>query len=136
MESVCERLSQRHHISFVLTGAPNPAVSCRLAQLDLRYYSPDSGHIVKGDLGTGKVRYTDAIYMNPDEPYPLLKRIESEGKFSRYMPGGTMSFVPIEGNFAQKKTLIDFIQAVFRDTGNSQIYFTPDTSANVFNFLK
>jgi ribonucleoside-triphosphate reductase len=137
MESVCERLSQRHHISFVLSGYPNQAISSRLARLDLRYYSPDSGYVVKGDLGTGKVYYTDSIYMNPgEESFPLLERIRIEGIFSRYMIGGTISRVPVHGNFSHKKSLVDFILAVFRETENSQIYFTPDSSANVFNFLK
>jgi anaerobic ribonucleoside-triphosphate reductase len=129
MASVCERLAQRHHISFVLSGFPNQAVSSRLARLDLRYYSPDSGYVVKGDLGSGKVYYTDAIAMNPDKKYPLLKRMNLEGKFSRYMPGGTVSCVPVEGNFAHKKEIVDFITSVFRDTQNVHIYFTSETSS-------
>ncbi|MCP4404547.1 MAG: anaerobic ribonucleoside-triphosphate reductase [bacterium] len=136
MESVCERLSQRHHISFLLTGVPNPVVSSRLARLDLRYYSPESGHVIKGNLGNGSVRYTDSIYMNPDESYPLLKRMKQEGTFCRYMPGGSMSQIPVEGQFRQRKELVDFIGIVFRDTEASQIYFTPDASSNVFNLLK
>ena len=136
MESVCERLSQRHHISFLLTGVPNPGVSSRLARLDLRYYSPDSGHVIKGSLGNGSMRYTDSMYMNPDESYPLVKRMKQEGAFCRYMPGGSMSQIPVEGRFSQRKELVDFIGAVFRDTETSQIYFTPDASSNLFNFLK
>ena len=136
MQSMCERLSQRHHISFVLSGFPNQTVSSRLARLDLRYYSPDSGHVVKGDLGNGKVHYTDSIYMNPNATYPLLDRIKIEGIFSSYLHGGTISWVPVQGNFSHKKSLVDFILAVFRDTENSQMYFTPDASANLFNFMK
>ena len=136
MHSMCERLSQRHHISFALSGFPNQAASSRLARLDLPYYSPDSGHVVKGDLGSGKVHYTDSISINSDETFSLLDRIKIEGMFSRYMPGGVISWVPVKGNFSHKKSLVDFITAVFRETENSQIYFTPDASANVFNFLK
>lgn len=136
MESVCERLSQRHHISFVLGGFPNQAVSSRLARLDLRYYSPDSGHVVKGDLGSGKVHYTDSVCMNSYEEYPLLKRMKIEGSFSRHMPGGSMSRVPVKGNFAHKKEVVDFIMAVFRETEISQMYFTPDSSSNSFIFMK
>ncbi|PIE36051.1 anaerobic ribonucleoside-triphosphate reductase [candidate division KSB3 bacterium] len=136
MQSVCERLSQRHHISFVLAGMPNPEVSSRLARLDLRYYSPDSGHIVKGDLGQGKVWYCDGMYMNPDESYPLLKQMTIEGKFSAYLPGGTLSQVTMAENFHQKKSFIDFVTAVFQKTENARIYFASDKSANVFNSLK
>jgi len=136
MQSVCERLSQRHHISFVLSGMPNPMVSSRLARLDLRYYSPDSGHIVKGDIGQGKVWYCDGMSMNPIESYPLLKQMEIEGRFSAYLPGGTLSQVAIQDNFPHKKSLIDFMTTVFQRTDNSHLYFTPDKSANVFNLLK
>lgn len=136
MHSMCERLSQRHHITFVLNGFPNQAVSSRLARLDLRYYSPDSGHVVKGELSSGNVYYTDSIYMNPAETHALLDRIQIEGKFSRDLPGGSISWVPVKENFSHKKSLVDFILAVFRETENSQIYFTPNTSANLFNFLK
>lgn len=136
MQSMCERLSQRHHISFVLSGFPNQAVSSRLARLDLRYYSPDSGHVVKGELGNGSVHYTDAIYMDPGEKYSLIERMRIEGLFSPYLPGGSISWVPVKGNFSHKKSMVDFIPAVLRETKNYHIYFTPDTSANLFNFLK
>jgi ribonucleoside-triphosphate reductase len=136
MESVCERLSQRHHISFALCGVPNQTISSRLARLDLRYYSPDSGYVVKGDLGTGKVYYSDSIYINQDEKCPLLKRMSIEGKFSQYMTGGSMSWVPVKKNFATKKALVEFIMAVFQKTEMSQIYFTPNDSANSLNFIK
>ncbi len=136
MESVCERLSQRHHISFVLGGFPNQAISSRLARLDLRYYSPDSGHVVKGDLGSGKVHYTNSICMNQYVESPLLKRMKVEGSFSCHTPGGSMSRVAVNGNFSHKKEVVDFIMAVFRETEIFQIYFTPDASSNSFNFMK
>ncbi len=84
MQSVCERLSQRHHISFLLNGTPEQTASSRLARLDLRYHSPDSGYVVKGDLGTGKVHYSDAVSINQYEAYPLLKRMQVEG--ARFCP--------------------------------------------------
>ncbi len=144
MQSMCDRLSQRHHISFVLSGFPHQSVSSRLARLDLRYHSPDSGHVVKGDLGSGNVYYTNAIYMNPDDTgqagsqkgSSIINRMQVEGKFARHLPGGTISWVPIEENFSHKKLLLDFISAVFRDTENTHIYFTPTNSANLFHFLR
>jgi ribonucleoside-triphosphate reductase len=135
MQSMCQRLSQRHHISFVLSGFPNQAVSSRLARLDLRYYSPDSGHVVKGELSNGTVHYTNSIYMDPGEKHALLDRLMVEGLFAPYLPGGSISWVPIKGNFSHKKSLVDFMLAVLHETKNPHIYFTPDTSANLFNFL-
>lgn len=136
MQSICERLSQRHHISFVLTGYPNHPVASRLARLDLRYHSPDSGHFIKGVLSNGHVYYTDSMYMNPLASASVLDRIKIEGLFSRLLSGGSISWVPVKENFSHKKSLIDFILAVFRETENSHLYFTPDMSANLFNFLK
>ena len=136
MQSVCERLSQRHHISFLLNGTPNQTASSRLARLDLRYYSPDSGYVVKGDLGAGKVHYSDAVSMNQYETYPLLKRMQVEGRFCPYLGGNSLSWIPVEGLFSQKKPLVDFIMAVFEQTEISQIYFTPDASANSLKFLR
>lgn len=136
MQSVCERLSQRHHISFLLNGVPNQTASSRLARLDLRYYSPDSGYVVKGDLGTGKVHYSDAVSINQYETYPLLKRMQVEGRFCPYLGGNSLSWIPVEGLFSQKKSLVDFMIAVFEQTEISQIYFTPDASANSLKFLQ
>ena len=132
-QSVCERLSQRHHIAFALSGIPNPAASSRLARLDLRYFSPDSGHVVKGDLSSGTVWYCDGICMNPDAPYPLLKRMQIEGVFSRYLTGGAMSQVLTGARFSQTSELIEFLAAAFRETDITHIYFLPDTAVNPFN---
>ncbi len=136
LSSVCERLSQRHHISFSLTGFPSESASSRLARLDLRYHSPDSGYVVKGDLGSGKVHYTDSICVNPSIDYPLLKRMKIEGSFSQYLHGGVISKVPVKGTFAHKKDLITFLTAVLQDTDISQIYFPPEASSDTLNFLK
>ena len=136
MESVCERLSQRHHISFVLTGFPNQAVASRVARLDLRYYSPDSGYVVKGDLGTGNVYYSDGICMNPAESSPLKQRIATEGRFVPYLRGGALSKVVVADQFTEKSTLIDFIISIFKETEHTQIYFAPHATTNVFNFVK
>ena len=133
-QSVCERLSQRHHIAFALSGMPNPAASSRLARLDLRYYSPDSGHIVKGELGSGAVWYCDGIYMNPAAPYPLLKRMQVEGMLSRYLSGGAMSQVVTSAHFSQKREVIDALTAAFRETELTHLYFLPDPAENLFNW--
>ncbi|PID58063.1 anaerobic ribonucleoside-triphosphate reductase [candidate division KSB3 bacterium] len=135
MESVCERLSQRHHISFLLTGLPNPGASSRLARLDLRYYSPDSGHVIKGDLGSGHVHYTDSMYMNSHEDDSPLQRMKHEGAFCRYLSGGSVSHVSAEGHLSQRKGLVEFINAVYRTTETAHIYFSPDNSSKVFNYL-
>jgi ribonucleoside-triphosphate reductase (formate) len=136
LNSVCERLSQRHHISFVLGGTPNRAISSRLARLDLRYYSPESGYVVKGNLGNGNVYYTDSTFMNPQERYPLLKRMNFEGRLSGYLPGGSMSYIATADYFSHKKELAEFLTAVFRDTQNSHIYFSSPSTANPFVFMK
>ncbi len=134
MQSVCNRLSQRHHISFVLGGLPNPAVSSRLARLDLRYHSPESGHIVKGDLASGTVSYCDGIYMNPAAACPLLKRMQIEGSFALHLNGGTISHILVGQHFSQKRDLMEFITAIYSETDAPCVYFLSDPSVDLFNW--
>ena len=82
------------------------------------------------------MHYTDSVCMNQYAEYPLLKRMKIEGGFSKYLHGGAVSKVAVKGNFGHKKDLINFLTAVLQETDISQIYFTPDTSSNSFNFLK
>lgn len=131
MQSVCNRLSQRHHISFALGGMPNFAASSRLARLDLRYYSPDSGHIVKGDLASGKVWYGDGIYMNPDAACPLLKRMQIEGNFAKLLTGGSMSHIIVERHFSQKRDLIEGIAAIYHETDAPCVLFRSENSTDM-----
>ena len=87
---------------------------------------------------SGALRVCKLLSENPDryEDAPLLKRMQVEGRFCQYLGGGALSWVPVEGVFAQKKPLADFIMAVFEQTEISQIYFTPDASANSLKILR
>ena len=54
MKLSIDRLAERHGMRFVLEQTPAESTAYRFAKLDLKYHSPRSGHIVKGDLSRGR----------------------------------------------------------------------------------
>src|SRR4030065_2936970 len=58
MKLVVEKLSERYGMHFVLEQTPAECTAYRFAKLDLKYHSPNSGHIVKRDISTGEDLYT------------------------------------------------------------------------------
>jgi ribonucleoside-triphosphate reductase len=47
----------------------------------MRYFSPTSGRVVKGDVASGEVYYTNSTHLNVKVPMNPIERVLNEGLF-------------------------------------------------------
>ena len=64
MNLLTEKIRRQEKMKIVLEQTPAESTSYRFARLDLRYFSPASGRVMKGDIATGEVYYTNSTHLN------------------------------------------------------------------------
>jgi ribonucleoside-triphosphate reductase len=93
MKLLVERFSQRYGMHFVLEQTPAESTAYRFAKLDLKYHSPKSGYIVKGDISRGEVYYTNSTYLNNAAVLNPIERVRQEGLFHPLIEGGALTHI-------------------------------------------
>jgi ribonucleoside-triphosphate reductase len=132
MKLIVEKFSQRYGMHFVLEQTPAESTAYRFAKLDLKYHSPKSGHIVKGDISRGEVYYTNSTYLNNSAVLNPIERVKQEGLFHPLIEAGALTHVWLGEARPSKESLANFVIKTFQHTQNDQIAFSPEfTTCNV-----
>lgn len=132
MKLTVEKLSQRYGMRFVLEQTPAESTAYRFAKLDLKYHSPKSGHIVKGDITRGEVYYTNSTYLNNSAVLNPIERVREEGLFHPLIEAGALTHIWLGEAKPSKSSLANFVIKTFQRTQNDQIAFSPEfTTCNV-----
>jgi len=126
MKLLVDRFSQRHAMRFVLEQTPAESTAYRFAKLDLRYHSPKSGHIVKGDISKGEVYYTNSSYLNNAAVLNPIERVRQEGLFHPLIEAGALTHIWLGEARPSKTSLANFVMKTFQLTQNDQIAFSPE----------
>ena len=64
IQKMAARLGRQHGMRFILEQTPAESTAYRFARLDLKYHSPRSGHLVRGDIARGEMYYTNSTQLN------------------------------------------------------------------------
>jgi ribonucleoside-triphosphate reductase len=132
MKLMVEKLSERYRMRFVLEQTPAESTAYRFAKLDLKYHSPKSGHIVKGDISKGEVYYTNSTYLNNSAVLNPIERVRQEGLFHPLIEAGALTHIWLGEAKPPKSSLANFVIKTFQWTQNDQIAFSPEfTTCNL-----
>jgi len=126
MKLLTDKIKRQDGIKVVLEQTPAESTSYRFARLDLRYFSPASGKVVKGDVSTGEVYYTNSTHLNVKTHLNPIERVTSEGIFHPLIEAGSISHVWLGESQPSKEAIADFVIKTFRLTNNDQIAFSPE----------
>ncbi|MGQ9645754.1 MAG: anaerobic ribonucleoside-triphosphate reductase [Thermodesulfobacteriota bacterium] len=132
MKLTVEKLSQRYGMHFVLEQTPAESTAYRFAKLDLKYHSPKSGSVVKGDITKGEVYYTNSTYLNNSAVLNPIERVREEGLFHPLIEAGALTHIWLGEAKPSRSSLANFVIKTFQWTQNDQIAFSPEfTTCNV-----
>lgn len=126
MKTVADRLSRRTGIEFILEQSPAESAAGRFARLDLRYHSPFSGRVTKGDLSKEEVYYTNSTCLAASATIPALQRVQWEGAFHPLIEGETLTPVWLGENLVSPDSISEFLHEVYQGSNCRQLVFTPE----------
>lgn len=122
----CQRLAKEHNIRLIIEQTPAESTAYRLAKLDLEYYPDQAGQVVKGDIGTNAVYYTNSTYLNISIPIDPIDRVYLEGKFHDMIEAGALTHVWLADSRPPKESIANFVLKTYQNTRNAQIAFSPE----------
>jgi ribonucleoside-triphosphate reductase (formate) len=126
MHAEAERLSRLQGMHFLLEQTPAETTAYRFARLDLKYFSPEAGHHVRGNLAAGEIYYTNSTQLPVSAPVSPMERAKKEGMFHPLIRGSVMTNVWLGDFIPDPGKLADFVSHVFFDTLNDYLLFSPE----------
>jgi len=126
LKLLADKIKSQENMRLVLEQTPAESTSYRFAKLDLHHLSPASGRVVKGDISSGEVYYTNSTHLNVSAPMNPIERVTNEGLFHPLIEAGSISHVWIGESMPSKGAIADFVTKTFRYTLNDQIAFSPE----------
>jgi ribonucleoside-triphosphate reductase len=126
MKLTAERLGTKYGMHFVLEQTPAESTAYRFARLDLRDHAPLSGAVVKGDISSGEIYYTNSTYLNVASDINPLERVEREGRFHPLIEAGALTHIWLGESRPDSGSLANLVTKIFRHTSNDQVAFSPE----------
>ncbi|RLB08281.1 MAG: anaerobic ribonucleoside-triphosphate reductase [Deltaproteobacteria bacterium] len=126
MKLLADKMSKKYGMRFVLEQTPAESTAYRFAKLDLRFHSPQAGHIVKGDIARGEVYYTNSTYLSNAAVINPIERVRQEGLFHPLIEAGSLTHIWLGEAKPSPESLANFVTKTFMHTQNDQIAFSPE----------
>jgi len=126
MKMKAENLMKEHGMKFVLEQTPAESTAYRMAKLDYSYFPLQTSQVVKGDVGSNSIYYTNSTYLNISEPISPIERVKKEGMFHPMIQAGSLTHIWLGESKPAPESISNFVKKVFRNTTNDQIAFSPE----------
>ncbi|MGQ9513952.1 MAG: anaerobic ribonucleoside-triphosphate reductase [Thermoproteota archaeon] len=126
MKKEAEALGEKYGMRFLLEQTPAESTAYRLATLDLTHYNEKAKDVVKGNVGSGDVYYTNSTYMNVGVKMSPIERVKKEGLFHPLIEAGSLSHIWLGEARPNPESISNFVMKTFKNTLNDQITFSPE----------
>jgi len=131
MKIKCDEMTKKYGIHFVLEQTPAESTAYRFAKLDMEHYRSHAEKVIKGNMGSREMYYTNSTYFNVSHPMNPIDKVKQEGLFHPLIDAGALTHVWLGESKPSPASIANFVKKTFRETQNSQIAFSPEfTSCN------
>jgi ribonucleoside-triphosphate reductase len=129
MKLKCQELSEKFDLHFVLEQTPAESTAYRFAKLDLEHYPKEAVAVMKGNVKTKEMYYTNSTYFNVSYPLNPIDRVKQEGVFHPLIDAGALTHVWLGESQPNPESIANFVIKTFKHTQNAQIAFSPEFTA-------
>jgi anaerobic ribonucleoside-triphosphate reductase len=126
MKVEAQKWEDKLGMRFVIEQTPAETTSYRFARLDLKYFSPEAGHFVRGNLQKGEVYYTNSTQLNVSARLTPIERVSKEGILHHLMNSEAATQIWLGAIEPPDESIAGFVKKVFETTSSNQIIFSPE----------
>ena len=126
MNLTAKRESKRLGLRICTEQTPAEGTSYRLARLDLQWFPGKAARVIKGDLKTKSIYYTNSCQLNNSVPLDPATRVEKEGLFHPLIDAGAMTHLWIGEQKPAPESIANFVKKAFYHTQSELIAFSPE----------
>ena len=110
----------------MLEQTPAESTAYRFARLDLEHFPRETKSVIKGNLGTNEIYYSNSTYFNISQPMSPIDKARQEGLFHPLIDAGALTHLWLGESNPSAASIANFVVKVFKNTQNSQIAFSPE----------
>lgn len=126
MHLYAKEQSKKTGLRICTEQTPAEGTSYRLARLDLQWFEKEARQVVKGDLKTRAVYYTNSSQMNVSAPIDPIERVAKEGLFHPLIDAGAMTHVWLGEQNPSAASIADFVKKTWLNTQSELVAFSPE----------
>ncbi|SEM58064.1 ribonucleoside-triphosphate reductase class III catalytic subunit [Syntrophus gentianae] len=126
MKKEIDRFSRKYGLRLILEQSPAETTAYRFARLDLRYFSPEAGRHIRGDVVRGGLYYNNSTHLDVSAKMRPLERVRQEGLFHSFLEGSALTNLRLAEERPAKEALAAFLRQVFFETQSAGVVFSSD----------
>ncbi len=126
MNLAAQRFSEKYGMRFVLEQTPAESTAYRFAKLDNKHFPDEAEKVLRGNLETGEIYYTNSTLFNVGAPMNPIERVKFEGLFHPLIEAGALTHIWLGESQPSAESLANFIIKTFKQSKNDQIAFSPE----------
>lgn len=126
MNLYAKEQSQKLKLRICTEQTPAEKTSYRLAKMDLQWFPEEAKSVVKGDLASGAVYYTNSSQLNNAIAIDPIEKVTKEGLFHPLIDAGAMTHIWLGEQQPSAESIANFVKKVFQETQCELVAFSPE----------
>ncbi|MFO7957624.1 MAG: anaerobic ribonucleoside-triphosphate reductase [Candidatus Brocadiia bacterium] len=125
MQFRARELGEQHNMRVALEESPAESAARRLAKVDLDRF-PEAEEVIRGELDSDEMYYTNSIHLRADAPVDLFTRIRLQSKFHRAIESGAIIHAFVGEERPPAASIQKLVEKTFRNTQAAQLTISPE----------
>jgi ribonucleoside-triphosphate reductase len=126
MHLKAKALEAENKMKVVLEESPAESASLRLARIDLQRFPDYARPLVRGNLETGEVYYTNSVHLQADAPVDIIERIEKQAVFNNLIEAGCITHVFLGEQQPSAESIYALVRRTWENTQSAQLVVSPE----------
>ncbi len=125
MNMKAKELGTKYGLKVTLEESPAESAARRFAKVDFKRF-PESRELMRGDVESGDIYYTNSVHLRPDAPVDLVTRIEMQSKFHSLIESGAMIHAFVGERRPSAGAIKSLVKKTWQKTQAAQITISPE----------
>jgi len=121
-----QEYSEKHKLKFTLEETPAESAARRLAKTDLQYFPQHARQVLKGDLESGDIYYTNSVHIPAEASTGIVHRIKLQGLFHGLIESGAITHAFIGEEKPSAESIYRLVKNAFYKTQSAQMTISPE----------
>ena len=120
-----KELGEQYGLKVSLEESPAESAARRLAKIDVSRF-PEARDLVRGEVDTGDIYYTNSIHLRPDAPVDLVTRIRMQSKFHTIIESGAIIHAFVGEHRPSPAAIKSLVRKTHETTQAAQLTISPE----------
>jgi ribonucleoside-triphosphate reductase len=125
MNMKAKELGVKYGLKVTLEESPAESAARRLAKVDFKRF-PESRPLMRGDVESGDIYYTNSVHLRPDAPVDLVTRIEMQSKFHSLIESGAIIHAFVGERSPSAGAIKSLVKKTWQKTQAAQLTISPE----------